>query len=55
MFGEDNESQSYYQQISDMLLSAGYFRARIPGITPFDKILGGMTWSITASNVDVDN
>mmetsp|Transcript_43286 Transcript_43286/g.49771 ORF Transcript_43286/g.49771 Transcript_43286/m.49771 type:complete len:653 (+) Transcript_43286:32-1990(+) len=54
MFGEDNESQSYYQQISDMLLSAGYFRARIPGITPFDKILGGMTWSITASNVDVD-
>lgn len=36
-----------------MLISAGYFRARL-NIEPFDKILGGMCWCITGSNVDVD-
>ena len=28
--------------------------ARINGISPFDKILGGLAWAISASNVDVD-
>eukprot|EP00961_Rhodomonas_salina_P087072 1171353-Rhodomonas_salina.1 len=37
-----------------MLLAAGYFRARIPTLPPFDKMLGGLAWCITASNVDVD-
>jgi hypothetical protein len=37
-----------------MLLAAGYFRARIPILTSFDKILGGLSWCITASNVDVN-
>ena len=37
-----------------MLLAGGYFRARIPTLSPFDKVVGGMVWSITASNVDVD-
>ncbi len=33
---------------------AGYFRVRIPSISVFDKILGGLTWCITCSNNDVD-
>eukprot|EP00742_Colponemidia_sp_Colp-10_P002267 GILJ01002421.1.p1 GENE.GILJ01002421.1~~GILJ01002421.1.p1 ORF type:complete len:576 (-),score=138.77 GILJ01002421.1:203-1930(-) len=41
-------------EISEILLAAGYFRARITTLKPFDKILGGMAWCITASNVDVD-
>lgn len=33
---------------------AGYFRVRIPSISVFDKVLGGLTWCITCSNNDVD-
>lgn len=40
-------------QINDILVAAGYFRARL-NIEPFDKILGGMCWCITGSNYDVD-
>ena len=32
---------------------SGYFRARL-AISPFDKILVGMCWCITGSNIDVD-
>ncbi len=32
----------------------GYFRARIKGLSAFDKIVGGMTWCITTCNFDVD-
>jgi hypothetical protein len=38
----------------ELLLTGGYFRARIAGITPFDKILGGLAWAIAASNADLD-
>ena len=41
------------QKIQDLLIAAGYFRARL-NIDPFDKILGGMCWCITGSNYDVD-
>lgn len=41
------------QQIQDLLVGAGYYRARL-NIEPFDKILGGMCWCITGSNYDVD-
>ena len=37
-----------------MLLAGGYFRARIPTLSAFDKVVGGMVWSITGSGVDVD-
>ena len=37
-----------------LLLSAGYFRARIARLSPFDKVVGGLCWSITASGVGVD-
>ena len=46
--------ENRYQQILELLLTGGYFRARINGISPFDKILGGLAWAISACNVDVD-
>jgi len=42
------------KECCDLLLAGGYFRARMPSLTPFDKVVGGMVWSITASNVGVD-
>ena len=42
------------EKINDYLLAGGYFRARIGGIAPFDKVLGGICWSLTGCNVDVD-
>ncbi|KYQ90201.1 hypothetical protein DLAC_08800 [Tieghemostelium lacteum] len=50
----DTESEQKYQEIIELLVTGGYFRARISGLSPFDKVVGGMAWSITASNVDVD-
>lgn len=35
-------------------MAAGYFRARIKGLSPFDKVVGGMTWCITTCNFDID-
>ena len=37
-----------------ILRLAGYFRARIKGLSAFDKIVGGMTWCISTCSVDVD-
>jgi len=50
----DADGEKKYQQILELLLTGGYFRARINGISNFDKILGGLAWAISASNVDVD-
>eukprot|EP00736_Rhodelphis_marinus_P014277 Rmarinus@m.8522 len=47
-------SENAYEKISDMLLAAGYFRARINTLKPFDKLIGGMAWCLTAMNVDTD-
>jgi hypothetical protein len=38
----------------DMLLAGGYHRARVATLSPFDKVVGGMVWSITSSGVGVD-
>lgn len=35
-------------------MAGGYFRARIQGLSRFDKVVGGMAWCITASNEDLD-
>lgn len=50
----DPETNPKLKEILDLLLLAGYFRIRIPSITPFDKvfsfsikILGGLSWCIT--------
>ena len=49
-----SEAQRLSDEICQMLLAAGYFRARIPTLPAFDKMLGGLAWCITASNVDVE-
>lgn len=51
---EPSPSRDWLGEITELLLTGGYFRARIPSLDPFDKIIGGLAWSITASNVDVD-
>ncbi len=38
----------------DLLLAGGYFRARINGLSRFDKVIGGLSWCITSSNEDLD-
>nr|XP_033337817.1 coiled-coil domain-containing protein 93 isoform X2 [Megalopta genalis] len=51
---EDEEQAKKFQEIIDLLLAAGYFRARIKGLSNFDKVIGGMTWCIESCNFDVD-
>ncbi|KAJ9598441.1 hypothetical protein L9F63_010885, partial [Diploptera punctata] len=51
---EDEEQKIKLQEIVDLLVAAGYFRARIKGLSPFDKVVGGMTWCIETCNFDVD-
>ncbi|XP_075685095.1 coiled-coil domain-containing protein 93 isoform X3 [Rhinoderma darwinii] len=51
---EDEEQQVKLVEILELLVAAGYFRARIKGLSPFDKVVGGMTWCITTCNFDVD-
>ena len=50
----DPERLLKLKECCDLLLAGGYFRARIPTLSPFDKVVGGLAWSITASGVDVD-
>jgi len=47
-------NKEYYQRIIDMLVAGGYFRARIDGLDPFDKVVGGLVWGITASGVTLE-
>jgi hypothetical protein len=42
----DTEKNPKLKEIFDLLLLYGYFRIRIPSISIFDKILGGLTWCI---------
>ncbi|KAL3284946.1 hypothetical protein HHI36_019077 [Cryptolaemus montrouzieri] len=51
---EDEEQSVKLQEIIDLLVAAGYFRARIKGLSSFDKVVGGMTWCIESCNVEVD-
>ncbi|XP_037542680.1 coiled-coil domain-containing protein 93 isoform X2 [Nematolebias whitei] len=51
---EDEEQNVKLAEILELLLAAGYFRARIKGLSPFDKVVGGMTWCITTCNFDID-
>ena len=43
-----------YDEIIELLLTAGYFRARIHSLSEFDKVVGGLCWCITNSGEDVD-
>ncbi|XP_053327908.1 coiled-coil domain-containing protein 93 isoform X1 [Spea bombifrons] len=51
---EDEEQSIKLAEILELLVAAGYFRARIKGLSPFDKVVGGMTWCITTCNFDID-
>jgi len=51
---EDEDQQVKFKEIIDLLVAAGYFRARIKGLSPFDKVVGGMTWCISNCSFDVD-
>ncbi|XP_071487637.1 coiled-coil domain-containing protein 93-like [Diadema antillarum] len=51
---EDEEQNVKLGETIELLLAAGYFRARIKGLSPFDKVVGGMTWCITTCNFDID-
>lgn len=51
---EDEEQKRKEQDILDILVQAGYYRAHIQGLSVFDKIVGGMTWCIEACDYDVD-
>ena len=50
------EAQARYDEICQLLVAAGYFRARIPMLAPFDKVAGGIAWCMTnaSENIDVD-
>lgn len=50
----DPAQQAKYDEIIELLLAAGYFRARIQGLSPFDKVIGGLAWAITSSYADVE-
>ncbi|KAJ7354756.1 Coiled-coil domain-containing protein 93 [Desmophyllum pertusum] len=51
---EDEEQNVKMAETVELLLAAGYFRARIKGLSPFDKVVGGMTWCISVCDFDVD-
>ena len=51
---EDEEQEVKLQEITELLVGAGYFRARIKGLPPFDKVVGGLTWCILNCAVDID-
>ena len=35
---EDEDQDVKFHEISELLVGAGYFRARIKGLPPFDKV-----------------
>lgn len=42
---EDEEQAKRFQDIIDLLLAAGYFRARIKGLSNFDKVCTTLSFS----------
>ena len=52
----DDEQYAKLNEILELLVSAGYFRAKIQGLSVFDKVVGGMVYciSLSAETVDVD-
>jgi len=52
-FAVDSEQEEKYIDVCDLLVAAGYFRARISSLKAFDKIVGGLAWCIINSYVDI--
>lgn len=46
----DQEEKEILLKIYKHLTDAGYMRANFNGLSPFDKIAGGLTWCITGSD-----
>ncbi|XP_037952581.1 coiled-coil domain-containing protein 93-like isoform X1 [Teleopsis dalmanni] len=51
---EDLDAAAKEEETFEMLVAAGYYRAKIKGLSAFDKIVGGMTWCIECCDYDVD-
>uniref|UniRef100_A0A0K0DG46 Coiled-coil domain-containing protein 93 n=1 Tax=Angiostrongylus cantonensis TaxID=6313 RepID=A0A0K0DG46_ANGCA len=51
---KDDEEHKNLMNCLDLLIAAGYFRARIKGLAPFDKIVGGMVWCLSHCNRTID-
>uniref|UniRef100_V5IH31 Coiled-coil domain-containing protein 93 n=1 Tax=Ixodes ricinus TaxID=34613 RepID=V5IH31_IXORI len=51
---QHGDQSTKMQEINELLVAAGYFRARIKGLSPFDKIVGGLAWGIELCAVDID-
>lgn len=47
---EDEEQERKFQEIIELLLAAGYFRARIKGLSPFDKVICSLIIKINQIN-----
>lgn len=43
MFNLEQEKAEKIRKINELLVAAGYSRARIPSLSNLDKILGGFT------------
>lgn len=53
-FKSDKKADELYNKICELLIAAGYSRARLPNLEPLDKILGGITWSLMLCFVEVE-
>uniref|UniRef100_A0A0A9YIZ6 Coiled-coil domain-containing protein 93 n=1 Tax=Lygus hesperus TaxID=30085 RepID=A0A0A9YIZ6_LYGHE len=51
---EDELQKIKYSEIIDLLIGAGYYRAKIKGLSEFDKVVGGMSWCIDVCKMDLD-
>ena len=51
---EDEDQVVKLQEMMELLVAGGYFRARIKGLADFDKVIGGICWAIELCDVDVD-
>lgn len=51
---DDEDQLIKLQEIINILVAAGYYRARMKGLSAFDKVVGGMTWCIELCKVDID-
>lgn len=50
----EDDREAAFSRIVELLLAGGYFRARIQGLSRFDRAIGGLTWAVTSAAMDVD-
>ncbi|PAA71032.1 hypothetical protein BOX15_Mlig013095g1, partial [Macrostomum lignano] len=51
---KDEDQEAKEAECLQLLVSAGYFRARIRGLSAFDKLVGGLCWCVQGCSVDID-